>query len=281
MRSPPVRVKLRAAVAENRSMARRIEAHPPTRWTGWWDLHCPSGFVALAGVIVAVDSVAVWRGLVFRPFGGPGFTPVLPAAVLFAFLLGWSRLGLTERHLAAWWEFGAVGVALLAPLAAAFVVRVGGPGELGSFFVGAAEEELVFRVAAPLAIGGLVAWWLGRAPGRLAGWGTAPRVAAVLTAAATFACTPGHIDQVSGQAWRLVPFVSLALLWTYVVLRTGDVLPGLLAHALLNIATVCYAQGALPRSVWAVTVVVILGAYAWSAERAGRRLGVVQPVAFA
>jgi membrane protease YdiL (CAAX protease family) len=78
-----------------------------------------------------------------------------------------------------------------------------------------------------------------------------------------------------------VPFIAIALLLTYVVLRTGDLLPGMLVHALLNLATVCYLSGGMPRAVWAITVVAGLGIYAWGAETAGRRLGVVLPVAVA
>jgi len=276
-----VLVKIRVAPADNRRMAQRVDSAGRTRWVEWWNLRCSDLLIPLAAAIVAVDALAVWKGMILRPLGGPGFTPVLPAAVLFAFLVGWSRLGLNERHLAAWWEFGAVMGVLLAVIGIEFVARVGALGELGSFLVGATEEELVFRLAAPLAVGGIVAWCLRRAPGDLEGWGTGPRVAAVVTAAVTFACMPGHLAQVTGNAWRLVPFVAIAMLWSYVVLRTGDLWPGLLVHALLNIATVCYLDGAISRPLWSLIVIVALGSYAWGAERAGRRLGLVRTVAIA
>lgn len=257
------------------------EAHGASermRWSGWWNLRCPSAIVPLAAAIVAFEALAVWSGQVWHPLGGPGLTPVLPAVVLLAGLVGWRHLGLSERHLWAWWEFALLIGALLALIGIDFLTRVGALRELTSFFVGATEEELVFRFAAPLAAGGIAAWCMGRSPGDLLDWGNTPRGVAVVTAAATFACMPGHLDQVGGAAWRLVPFIAIALLLTYVVLRTGDLLPGMLVHVLLNLATVCYLADAMPREVWALTVVVGLGGYAWGAERAGRRLGVVLPV---
>ena len=68
------------------------------------------------------------------------------------------------------------------------------------------------------------------------------------------------------------------MLLTYTVLRTGALGPGIAAHALLNVATVAYLEGVLPHALWAGFVVAGLGAYAWGAERAGRRLGRLEPV---
>jgi hypothetical protein len=62
-----------------------------------------------------------------------------------------------------------------------------------------------------------------------------------------------------------------------VVLRTGAVVPGVVAHAALNLATVCFITGALSRPTWSLLVVAILGAYAFGASHAGRRLGYLTP----
>jgi membrane protease YdiL (CAAX protease family) len=72
-----------------------------------------------------------------------------------------------------------------------------------------------------------------------------------------------------------VPFVAVGLLLSYVVLRTGNLVVGLLVHALLNLATVCYLSGSIPRPVWALVVILALAGFARGAERAGRRLGLV------
>ncbi len=61
------------------------------------------------------------------------------------------------------------------------------------------------------------------------------------------------------------------------MLRTGALVPGIAVHTLLNIATVAYLAGAMTNPVWAGFVIVGLGAYAWGAERAGRRLGRMTP----
>jgi hypothetical protein len=272
------RFKISSPGAENPWMRMARASTERMRWSGWWNLRCPAAIVPLAAAIVAVEALAVWSGEIWRPLGGPGLTPVLPAVVLLAGLVGWRHLGLSERHLWAWWEFAAVMGTLFVAIGFEFLTHVGPLRELTSFFVGATEEELVFRFAAPLAAGGIAAWLLGRSPGDLLAWGTTPRTVAVVTAAAGFTLMPGHLQQVGGAAWRLVPFVAIALLLTYVVLRTGDLLPGMLVHALLNLATVCYLSGGMPRGLWAITVVVGLGSYAWGAERAGRRLGLVLPV---
>jgi hypothetical protein len=243
---------------------------------GWWGPQCTGLVVGLAAGVVGVEALAVWSGLIWRPLGGPGLTPVLPAAVLLACLVGWRHLGVSERHLWAWREFTLLVGALMGAISFEFLTRVGPPRELTSFFVGATEEELVFRLAAPLAAGGMAAWLLHRPLGDLRAWGVAPRVIALVTAAASFTLMPGHLAQV-GAAWQAVPFISVGLLLTYVVLRTGALLPGILVHALLNLATVCYLWGAMPRVLWVLTVVAALASYGLGAEQAGRRLGLMRP----
>ena len=88
---------------------------------------------------------------------------------------------------------------------------------------------------------------------------------------------PGHLAQVGGPL-ELVPFLAIAMLLTYTVLRTGALVPGIAVHTLLNVATVAYLAHAMPNPAWAAIVIVGLGAYAWGAERAGRRLGRMSPV---
>lgn len=231
----------------------------------------------LAALVVATTALAVWSGIVYRPLGGPGFTPVLPAALLLAGLVGWNQLGLARSDLAAWRETLLVIAGLVAIVGTLFVMRVGAFHELVAFGVGSLEEELVFRFAAPLALGGLTAWILGRNPGDVRAWGTGPCAVAVVGSAVAFTAMPGHLAQVGGPL-ELVPFLAIAMLLTYTVLRTGALVPGIAVHALLNVATVAYLAGAMPNPAWAAVVIVSLGAYAWGAERAGRRLGRMSPV---
>jgi hypothetical protein len=258
-------------VIEMRSARTRL------RWTEWTDLRCPTLAVLLAAAVVGVTALAVWAGLVWRPLGGPGLTPVLPASLLLATFVGWNQLGLSRSDLRVWRETLLIVGGLLVLAGAVYLAGPGSPRELISFGVGSLEEELVFRFAAPLALGGLTAWALGRPAGDLRAWGDGPRAVAVVGAAVTFTCMPGHLAQVSGPL-ELIPFLAIAMLLTYTVLRTGALVPGIAVHALLNIATVAYLAHAMPNPVWAGIVIVGLGSYAWGAERAGRRLGRMAPV---
>ena len=247
---------------------------PNERWCGWWHPQCWGPVVPLAAAIVAAEAYEVWTGAGWRPDAGVAVTPVLPAAVLLATLVGWRTLGFSARHLRAWGECAACTAALLVIVSVVFLVRVGPPRALFSFLAGATEEELVFRLAAPLAAGGITAWIRRRSPVDLTAWGTGPRIVALTVASVSFTVAPGHLAQ-AGAVWRLVPFVALGLLLSYVVLRTGNVVVGLILHVLLNLSTVCYLTGSIPRAAWAFVVIVALAGYARGVERAGRRLGLV------
>lgn len=258
-------------VIEMRSARTRL------RWSGWTDLRCPAIAVLLAAAVVATTAVAVWAGMVWRPLGGPGLTPVLPASLLLATFVGWNQLGWSASDLRVWRETLLIASGLLVVAGVAYLAGPGSPRELLAFGVGSLEEELVFRFAAPIALGGLTAWVLGRPAGDLRSWGNGPCAVAVVGSAIAFTCMPGHLAQVDGPL-QLVPFLAIAMLLTYTVLRTGALLPGIAVHALLNIATVAYLAHAMPNLVWASIVIVGLGSYAWGAERAGRRLGRMTPV---
>lgn len=246
------------------------------RWQHWTTFGRSDALVAVAAVVVAATIVAVWRGEVLRPWAGPGFTPVLPLSIGLGLLVGSRHLGLRRRDRRAWAPtFGLLATAL-AVTAATFVAQVGPPTEAFAFLVGALEEELVFRLALPLATGGITALVLGRPGADPARWGTAPRVVALVTAGIAFVVMPGHLDQMD-HLLAAIPFAATALLFTYVVLRTGALLPGVLAHAALNLATACFLAGAISRPLWSLAVVVVLAAYARGSEVAGRRLGYLQP----
>jgi hypothetical protein len=230
--------------------------------------------VLLAVAVLATGSLAVWAGLLWRPLGGPGLTLALPSALFVLTLLGWARARRAARDLLVWWEALAVLVALLLAAGAVLVAGTATPLDFVALGVGALEEELVFRFAAPLALGGLTAWALGRAPGDVRAWGNGPRTVAVIGAALAFTVMPGHLEQMATPL-HAVPFAALAMLLTYTVLRTGAIVPGVAVHALLNVATVAYLEGTIPRGMWTLFVVAGLGVYAWGADRAGQRLGLI------
>ncbi|MGZ8753524.1 MAG: CPBP family glutamic-type intramembrane protease [Acidimicrobiia bacterium] len=253
-------------------------ARTRVQWSEWTDLRCQPSAGLLAALVVPTAAIAVWSGILYRPLGGPGFTPAFPAAVILATFVGWNQLGLSATDLRVWRETLLVIGALLAVVGIVFVTRTGTGAELLAFGIGALEEELVFRFAAPLALGGLTAWALGRPLGDLRAWGNGPCAVAVIGSAVVFTCMPGHLAQVDGPL-TLVPFLAIAMLLTYSVLRTGALLPGIAVHALLNVATVAYLDGVIPNPAWVAVVIVGLGAYAWGAERAGRRLGLMSPMA--
>jgi hypothetical protein len=152
---------------------------PNDRWSGWWQPQCWPLVVPLAAVVVVVEALAVWTGIAWRTPGGVGVTPVLPAAALLATLVGWPGLGFSHRQLRAWGECAATTLLLLIVVSVVFLTRVGPPRALLSFIAGATEEELVFRLAAPLAAGGVAAWTMRRSPIDLLSWGTGPRVVAL------------------------------------------------------------------------------------------------------
>ena len=166
---------------------------PNDRWSGWWQPQCWPLVVPLSAVVVVVEALAVWTGVSWRTPGGVGVTPVLPAAALLATLVGWPGLGFSHRQLRAWGECAATTLLLLIVVSIVFLARVGPPRALLSFIAGATEEELVFRLAAPLAAGGVAAWAWRRSPVDLLTWGTGPRVVALTVAAATFTVGPGHL----------------------------------------------------------------------------------------
>ena len=250
------------------------------RWCGWWNLQCSAPIVPLAAAIVVAETVAAWAGIaVWHPIGGVAVTPVLLAAALLATLVGWRRLGFSGPQMRAWAECAACIALMLLGVVALFLARGGSLRALMSFVAGATEEELVFRLAAPIAAGGLAAWLARRPAGDLSRWGTLPRVVALVVAAASFTFGPGHVSEIGSTAWRAVPFVAVALLLSYVVLRTGNLVAGLLVHTLLNLTTTCYLTGGISRDAWALVVILGLGGFALGAERAGQRLGLMVPAA--
>ena len=136
----------------------------------------------------------------------------------------------------------------------------------------AVGEELVFRLAAVLVIGAVVAAVLGRDWAHPRRWGAGPGIIGLTGAALVFTALPGHVDQITG-ATTSVSFASLALVLGYTVLRTGAVWPAAAVHALLNLTTITawnhLGLAGLRPAIGAGALLALVAA----ADVAGRRLG--------
>src|SRR5436305_1358147 len=112
-----------------------------------------------------------------------------------------------------------------------------------------------------------------RSPAR---WGSGPGILALVASALVFSALPGHVEQMSG-ATSVVPFASLAIVLGYAVLRTGSVLPAIVAHVLLDLTALAYLGGHIGTDARVVMGAATLVGLASGAMLAGRRLGVHAP----
>jgi len=127
-----------------------------------------------------------------------------------------------------WAGFYALMGTLLAVAAVVYHHCVGSWIEPLALFANAISEETTFRYALPLiAAATLVA---ARAPSR------AVVPCAVAASALLFAMTPGHVQQMH-ERLDMVPFLAFEVLMSMVSLRTGALLPAMLAHTLINVCT--------------------------------------------
>ena len=247
------------------------------RWQGWADWPLTPLTLAAAAVAVALDVASAWTGVGLGSVGGIAVSPGLPFALLAAATIGAARLGGARAARTAWREFALGGGAVLAVAVLADAGRLGRPAQSVGLVLDAAGEELVFRLAAVVVLGAVAARVLGRPWRTPRQWGAAPGFLALGGAAVVFSALPGHVEQMTGVT-TILPFASVALLFGYVVLRTGALWPTVLVHALLNITTVAAWEGAASPTARAVIAVVALVALVTAAHVAGRRLGLQQRV---
>ena len=73
-------------------------------------------------------------------------------------------------------------------------------------------------------------------------WGVGPGLAAIVASGLVFTVLPGHVAQMSDTLHAL-PFVCLGMVLGYAMLRTGALLPAVVVHALLNLATIAAFDG--------------------------------------
>jgi membrane protease YdiL (CAAX protease family) len=237
--------------------------------------------VALAAVTVAVDVLTAWTNVDLGAMGRVPVSPALPLGLLLASLVGRRRLGGDRANWRAWREFllGA-GAALLLGVVA-YSLRIGGAREAVGLVVGALGEELVYRLAVLAVVGALCARVLGRNWRNAEDWGVGPGVVAIVAAGVVFALLPGHVVQMS-DSLHAVPFVSLGVVLGYVVLRTGGLVPAVVVHALLNLATIAVVSGHTPVLLRTALSAALLVAVVTATILAGQRLGILrhaQPLA--
>jgi len=233
--------------------------------------------VGLAAVTVLVDVLTAWADVSLGSLGRVPVSPALPLGIALALAVGLRRLGLDPANRRAWREFLLVGTAALIFAVVSYSIRIGGSREAAGLVIAALGEEFVYRLAVIVVVGALVARLMGR-PWRNAGdWGMGPGIVALLAGGLIFTLLPGHVAQMSG-ALTALPFASLGVVLGYAVLRTGALLPAVVVHAFLNIATIAVIVGEVSAGTRAALALAALVALVSGTIVAGQRLGMLRRV---
>src|SRR5262249_13787489 len=141
----------------------------------------------------------------------------------------------------------------------------------------ALDEEIVYCLAVLVLVGALVAKCSGRNWRNAEDWGVGPGMAAIIASGLVFTVLPGHVAQMSDTLHAL-PFVCLGMVLGYAMLRTGALLPGVLVHALLNLATIAAFTGEMSPALRTALAAIALVALVLGTVVAGRRLGIFRLV---
>ncbi len=242
------------------------------QWVRWASWPVTPAIVWVAAAVVVLDVGSAWWGQPTWSIGRVTVSPALPLATVLVVMVGVGRVGCSRAALSAWREYLVALPTALLVASLAWSDALGGSERILGVVVGAATEEVVYRLAAILLIGAGCARLAGRDWRDTAHWGGGPIAAALAGAAVLFSVLPGHVDQMTG-APSVVPFASLAVLLGYAALRTGSLLPGVLAHVMLDVLTLAFLAGELHRPVRAPAAATVLAALALGVMTAGRRLG--------
>jgi hypothetical protein len=242
------------------------------RWTAWASWPVSPAILVVAGLTVTVDVASAWLGRPEWHLGRILVSPALPLAVALVALVGPTRLGCSRARVRAWREFLAITAGATAVAAAAYAHTVSGWREVVGVLATAVGEEVVYRVAAFLLLGALVARLAGRDWRDTASWGTGPVLAGLVGAAVVFSVLPGHVDQMTGFG-NVLPFASLAILLGYAAVRTGSLLPGIAVHLLLDLVALAYFAGEVGARARLVVACTLLVGLVVGLMPAGRRLG--------
>jgi hypothetical protein len=227
--------------------------------------------VWVATTALVIDVASAWWGQPTWAIGRVVVSPALPLGVVLVALVGVTRIGGDRAQLASWREFVVGAAAVLVAASLAWSDALGGSERLVGILVGATTEEVVYRLAAILVIGAGCARLLGRDWRDTANWGGGPIAAALAGAAVVFSVLPGHVEQMTGAS-SIVPFASLAVLLGYAALRTGSLLPAVLAHVVLDVLTLAFLAGEVRGPVRALAAATLLAALTLGVMVAGRRL---------
>lgn len=266
-------------VADTRDDVARATEHVwwTLRWNGWAPWSLDPLLLVIAAFAVVVDIVSAWTDVSLGTLGRVPVSPALPLAVLVAVHLGLPALGWSRAGWRAWREYGLVVGTVLTVAVTTYSLDIGGLPEALGLVVAAFSEELVYRVALLVLVGAAVARVLGRDWRSPTRWGTAPGVVALGVGAVTFTALPGHVAQIEGPTTMLA-FGSLALVLGWVVLRTGVVWPAVVAHCVLNLATISVLAVDVPAGLAGVLAAATLLALVAAGDVAGRRSGRLRPV---
>jgi hypothetical protein len=245
------------------------------RWTRW---PLDGKIVAVAALTVLFDVVTAWRSVNLGYLGIVPVSPTLPLELLLVVMVGWRRLGLDRTNLAAWHEFLAVGTAALLFGVIQYGRHIDGFAEAFGLVLAALDEEIVYRLAVLILVGAIVAKLCGRNWRNAEDWGVGPGLAAIAASGLVFTVLPGHVAQISDTLHAL-PFICLGMVLGYAMLRTGALLPAVVVHALLNLATIATFKGDMPPTLRSMVAASMLLALVLGTVVAGRRLGIFRRVA--
>jgi hypothetical protein len=247
------------------------------RWCRWTRWPLTDTVVAVAALTIVFDVITAWRGVELGHLGAVPVSPTLPIELALVALVGWRRLGFDRTNLEAWREFLAVAFAALAFAVIQYSLHIGGFNEAMGLVLAALDEEIVYRLAVLVLVGALVAKCCGRNWRNAEDWGVGPGMVAIVASGLVFTVLPGHVAQMSDTLHAL-PFVCLGMVLGYAMLRTGALLPGVLVHALLNLATIAAFTGEISLGLRSALAATALVALVLGTVVAGRRLGIFRLV---
>jgi len=244
------------------------------RWTRW-----PLGrtIIVVAAVTIVFDVVTAWLHFNLGTLGRVPISPTLGLEVLLVALVGWRRLGLDRTNLYAWREFLAVSGSALLFGVIQYAKYIGGFSEAMGLVLAAFDEEIVYRLAVLIVVGATMAKLTGRNWRNSEDWGIGAGLVAIISSGVVFTFLPGHVAQMSDTLHAL-PFVCLGMVLGYAMLRTGALLPAVVVHALLNLATIAAFTGEMSLGLRTMLSAAALVALVLGTVVAGRRLGILRRV---
>ena len=223
------------------------------------------------GLAVVIDVASAWWHTPEWYLGRVLLSPALPLCGLLIALIGPSRLGFSRHSLRAWREVLLLGGSIALVCLVAYPTSVATRRDVEGVVIAVAGEALVYRLAAVLLLGAFCARLTGRNWRDTAEWGSGPAIGGLVGAGLVFSLLPGHVEQMTGAA-NMVPFLSLAVLLGYAGLRSGSLLPGFLAHLMIDLAALAFFAGELTGTLRMVVDVGALVALVLGLTLAGRRL---------